>query len=227
MDEVEQSDEVSGVLINLSARVVNREGETVGQLHEVVIEIESEELVGFLVMTDEAAPREVYVAVDQVAEMEPDLLSLDLSADDIAALPDAREHLYVAPDQDVETEIDQAEAASVTSSIPDPDERPAPSAIPGIALTPNLLVPLEIERAVIGEGEFALRHGMRIRTDDGEEIGQVEGVILDDEGCILALALLDEDGEAILFSAIDTIDDDAGELIIAMSDEDEDEDEEE
>ena len=91
----------------------------------------------------------------------------------------------------------------------------------------HLLVPLEIERAVIGEGEFALRHGMRIRTDDGEEIGQVEGVILDDEGCILALALLDEDGEAILFSAIDTIDDDAGELIIAMSDEDEDEDEEE
>lgn len=225
MDEVEQSDEVSGVLINLSARVVNREGEGIGQLHEVVIEIESEELIGFLVMTEEAAPREVYVAVEQVAEMEPDLLSLDLSDDDIAALPDAREHLYVAPDQDVETEIDQAESSSVTSSVPDPDERPAPSAIPGIALTPNLLVPLEIERAVIGEGEFALRHGMRIRTDDGEEIGQVEGVILDDEGCILALALLGEDGEAILFSAIDTIDDDAGELIIAMSDEDEDDDE--
>src|SRR5262249_10690110 len=149
-------------------RVVHREGEAIGQLHEVVIDIETEELVGFLVMTEEAAPREVFVEVAQVAEMEPDLLVLDLSAEDIAALPDAREHLYVAPDQDVETEIDQAES-SAASSAPDPDERPAPSAIPGIALTPNLMVPLEIERAVIGEGEFALRHGMRIRTDEGEE----------------------------------------------------------
>jgi sporulation protein YlmC with PRC-barrel domain len=226
MDEVSQPDEVSGVLLNLAARVVNQAGEAIGQLHEVVIDLESEELVGFLIVTEEAAPREVFVDVAQVEEMEPDQLILALTDQEIAALPDAREHLYVASDQDVEAEIDQAESTA-SSGTPDPDERPVPSAIPGIALTPNLLVPLEITRAVIGEDEFALRHGMRIRTDDGEQIGQVEGIILDDEGHLIALALLDEDGEAILFSAIDTVDDDANELIIATDEDDDDEDDDE
>jgi sporulation protein YlmC with PRC-barrel domain len=220
MDEVEQSDEVSGVFINLAARVVNRGGEAIGQLHEAVIDIESEELVGFLVVTVEGVPREVFVEVEQIGEMEPDQLILDLTDQEIAALPDAREHLYVAADQDVEAEIDQAESATASPGTPDPGERPTLSAIPGFALTPNMLTPLEVERSVIGEGEFALRHGMRIRTDDGEEIGQIEGAILDDDGRLLALALLGEEGEAILFSAIDTIDDDNNELIIVIADED-------
>lgn len=214
-------DEVSGVLINLSARVVNRDGAALGRLNEVVVEIESEQVVGFLVMTDEVAPREVFIDVGQIAEIEPTQLTLDLSDEEFVALPDAREQLFVAPDQDIEEEIAAAESPAASPAAPDPDERPAPSAIPGIALTPNLVVPVAVERDVLGEGEIALRDGMRIRTDEGEEIGQIDGVIVDDELQLLALTLLGEEGEAILFSAIDTIDDDANELIVVVEDEDE------
>ena len=216
----EPLDEVSGVLISLSARVVNREGAQVGRLNEVVVEIETEEIVGFLVVTDEIAPREVYIDIGQLAELEPTQLTLDLSDEEFVALPDAREHLFVAPDQDPEAEIDQAEASTNSAATPDPDERPQHSSIPGVALTPNLLIPLVVERGVIGEGQIALRYGMHIRTEEGEDLGQIDGVIVDDEVRVIALTLLGEEGEAILFSAIDTIDEDANELIIALEDED-------
>ncbi len=212
-------DEVEGMLINLAARVVNRRGEALGQVHEAVIEVESELLIGFLVMTDEIAPREVFLDIAQVGEIEPDQLSLDLSDEEFVALPDAREQLFVSPGQDVAAEIAHAESDTASPATPDPDERPISSVIPGIALTPNQLVPLAVERTVIGEGEIALRHGMHIRTDNGEELGQVGGLILDDEGRLLALTLLGEEGEAILFSVIDTIDDDANELIVLVEDE--------
>ena len=220
----EPQDEVSGVLISLSARVVNREGAQVGRLNEVVVEIETEEIVGFLVVTDELAPREVYIDIGQLAELEPTQLTLDLSDEEFVALPDAREHLFVAPDQDPEVEIERAEASADPAAIPDPDERPQPSSIPGVALTPNLLIPLAVERGVIGEGQVALRDGMRIRTEEGDGLGQIDGVIVDDEVRLIALTLLGEEGEAILFSAIDTIDEDANELIIAIGDEDDPED---
>lgn len=216
-------DEVSGVLINLSARVVNRDGALVGRLNEAVVEVETEQVVGFLVVTDEAVPREVFLDIGQIAELEPTQLKLDLSDEEFVALPDAREHLFVAPEQDPEAEIDRAEEAAAADT-PDPAERPAPSAIPGIALTPNLLVPLEVERAVIGEDQVALRDGMRIRTEEGDEVGQIDGIILDDEAHLIALTLLGQDGEAILFSVIDTIDEDANELIIGLEDDDLDED---
>jgi sporulation protein YlmC with PRC-barrel domain len=209
-------DEVEGILIDLAARVVNRRGETLGQVHEAVVEVESEEVIGFLVMTDEVAPREVFLDMSQVGEIEAEQLSLDLTDEEFVALPAAREHLFVAPGQDVEAEIAHAESTTASQDVPDPDERPAPSAIPGIALTPNLMVPLAVERSVIGEGEIALRHGMRIRTDNGEEIGQIGGLIMDDEGRLIALTLLGEEGEAILFSVIDTVDDDANELIVLV-----------
>lgn len=212
-------EEVSGVLINLSARVVNRDGAALGRLNEVVVEVESEQVVGFLVMTDEVAPREVFIDVGQIAEVEPTQLTLDLTDEEFVALPDAREHLFVAPDQNLDAEIAGAESTGSSPENPDPDERPAHSAIPGIALTPNLVVPVEVEREVIAEGEVALRDGMRVRTDEGEEIGQIDGVIVDDELQLLALTLLGTEGEAILFSAIDTIDDDANELIVIVEEE--------
>ena len=202
------------MLVNLAARVVNERGEALGQLHEAVIEVESEQVVGFLVITNEVAPREVFLDIGQVGAIEPDQLSIALSDEEFVALPHAREQLFVAPGQDVAAEIAQAESDEASSATPDPDERPIASVIPGIALTANLLTPLAVERTVIGEGEIALRHGMRIRTDNDEELGQVGGLLLDEEGRLLAVTLLGEEGEAILFSAIDTIDDDANELVV-------------
>jgi len=211
-------DEVEGMLVNLAARVVNERGEALGELHEAVIEVESEQVVGFLVITNEVAPREVFLDIGQVGAIEPDQLSIALSDEEFVALPHAREQLFVAPGQDVAAEIAQAESDEASSATPDPDERPIASVIPGIALTANLLTPLAVERTVIGEGEIALRHGMRIRTDNDEELGQVGGLLLDEEGRLIAVTLLGEEGEAILFSAIDTIDDDANELVVFVED---------
>ncbi len=211
-------DEVEGMLVNLAARVVNERGEALGQLHEAVIEVESEQVVGFLVITNEVAPREVFLDIGQVGTIEPDQLSIALSDEEFVALPHAREQLFVAPGQDVAAEIAQAESDEASLATPDPDERPIASVIPGIALTANLLTPLAVERTVIGEGEIALRHGMRIRTDNDEELGQVGGLLLDEEGRLIAVTLLGEEGEAILFSAIDTIDDDANELVVFVED---------
>ena len=208
----------AGTLINLAARVVNRNGEAVGQLNEVVIEIESRRVAGFLVVTEEAAPREVFVMVGQVAEIAPDRLVLDLADRDFVALPDAREHLYVAPDQDIEAEIAEAETDAASPAVPDPDERPAHSAIPGIALTPNLLIPLEVERDIIGDEQFTLRDGMRVRAHTGDQIGQLQGVIIDGESRLSALALTGNGVRTLAFDRVDSVDDDTSELILLPDD---------
>jgi sporulation protein YlmC with PRC-barrel domain len=202
----------AGTLINLAARVVNRNGEAVGQLNEIVIDLETRRIAGFLVVTEEAAPREVLVLVGQVSEIAEDRLVLDLSDHEFVALPDAREHIYVAPDQDVEAEIAGAESAASSADIPDPDERPAPSAIPGIALTPNLIIPLVVERDLIGEDQFTLRDGMHIRTHAGDEVGQLRGVYVDGEARLSALAHTGNEIGRIDFDLIDTVDDDDSEL---------------
>ena len=204
----------AGTLINLAARVVNRTGEAVGQLNEVVIEIESRRVAGFLVVTEEAAPREVFVMVGQVAEIAPDRLVLDLTDREFVSLPNAREHLFVAPDQDIEAEIAGAESSAASPNAPDPDERPAPSAIPGIALTPNLLIPLEVERDIIGDEQFTLRDGMHVRTHTGDEVGQLQGVIVDNEARLSALSLTGNGVRTLDFDLVDTVDDDTRELFL-------------
>jgi sporulation protein YlmC with PRC-barrel domain len=208
----------AGTPINLAARVVNRHGEAVGQLNEVVVDLASQRIAGFLVVTEEAAPREVFVMVGQVAEIAPDRLVLDLSDREFVSLPDAREHLFVAPDQDVEAEIAGAEAAAASPTLPDPDERPALSAIPGIALTPNLLIPLEVERDIIGEGQITLRDGMHIRTYTGDDLGQLNGVIVDGDARLSALSIGGDRVRTIDYTLIDTIDDDASELTLLPDD---------
>ncbi len=210
----------AGTLINLAARVVNRNGEAVGQLNEVVIEIESRRVAGFLVVTEEAAPREVFVMVGQVSEISPDRLVLDLSDREFVELPDAREHFFVAPDQDVEAEIAGAESDAASSARPDPDERPALSTIPGIALTSNLLIPLEVERDIIGDEQFTLRNGMHVRTHTGDDIGQLLGVLVDGEARLVALSLNGDNVRTLDFDLIDSVDDDTSELHLLPDDPD-------
>jgi hypothetical protein len=205
----------TGAVISLAARVVNRNGEAVGQLNEVVVDRESQRVAGFLVVTEEAAPREVFVMVGQVAEIAPDRLLLDLSDREFVALPDAREHRFVAPDRGVEEAI----AGGATSpTLPDPDERPAPSAIPGIALTPNLLIPLEVERDILGDGQITLRDGMHIRAHTGDDLGQLRGVIVASDARLAALSADGDGGRTIDYRLIGTIDDDASELTLLPDD---------
>jgi hypothetical protein len=208
----------AGTPINLSARVVNRNGEAVGQLNEVVIDLESRRVAGFLVVTEEAAPREVFVMVGQVAEIAPDRLVLDLTDQEFVALPDARQHLYVAPDQDMETELASAESEAASPAQPDPDERPAPSAIPGIALTPNLIIPLAVERDILDEDQIALRDGMNVRTHAGDGLGQVRGVVVDGGAHLIALSVWGDEVRTLDFDLIDTIDDDENELLLRPDD---------
>jgi sporulation protein YlmC with PRC-barrel domain len=198
--------------------VVNRNGEAVGQLNEIVVDRESQRVAGFLVVTEEAAPREVYVMVGQVAEISEYRLMLDLSDREFVSLPDAREHFFVAPDQDVAAEIAGAESGAASPSQPDPGERPAFSVIPGIALTPNLLIPLEVERDIIGEGQVTLRDGMHIRTHTGDDIGQLQGVIVDGAARLASLSIAGNGVRTIDYALIDTIDDDASELTLLPDD---------
>lgn len=200
--------------LSLAARVVNRAGEPIGRLNEVVVEIESRRVAGFHIMSDEVVPRELFVMAGQVAEFSAEQLTLDLSDEEFVALPEARQQLFVAPDQDLDAEIADAESADASAVKPDPDERPVPTGLPGIALTANLLIPMAIERSIMDDEQIALRDGMRILSGDGEEIGHLGGVVIDSEARLLALALGDESGETIDYRLIGSIDDDANELAL-------------
>jgi len=200
--------------IDLDTRVVNRDGAAVGRLDEIVFERESRRVAGFIVLTDEVVPREVFVMVGQVAQIEQDRLALELSDEEVVALPDAREHLFVTPGQDLDAEVAAAESPSASPDIPDPDERPRFSAIPGIALTPNLIIPLEVERTLIGEGQIALGAGLRLLTPDGEEIGRLGGVIVNEEAQLEGLILAGDEGRVIDYTTLDELDEDANELTV-------------
>lgn len=200
--------------LSLAARVVNREGEPVGRLNEVVVEIESRRIAGFHIMSDEVVPRELFVMAGQVAQFDAEQLTLDLSDEEFVALPEARQQLFVAPDQDLDEEIADAESGHASAAKPDPDERPVPTGLPGIALTANLLIPMAVERSIMDENQIALRDGMRILSGDGEEIGHLGGVVIDDEARLVALALGDEAGDLIDYRLIGSIDDDANELAL-------------
>jgi sporulation protein YlmC with PRC-barrel domain len=200
--------------IDLDARVVNKDGAAVGRLHEIVFDRESRRVAGFLVVTEEVAPREVLVMVGQVAQVEQDRLDLTLSDEEVVALPDVRQHLFVAPDQDLEAEVAAAESATASPDVPDPGERPRFSAIPGIALTPNLFIPLEVERTILGEGQVALGAGLRILTAAGEEVGQLGGVVVNDEAQLEGLVLAGGEDQIIDFTLLDELDEDANELTL-------------
>jgi sporulation protein YlmC with PRC-barrel domain len=200
--------------IDLDARVVNKDGAAVGRLHEVVFDRESRRVAGFLVVTEEVAPREVFVMVGQVAQVEQDRLELALSDEEVVALPDARQHLFVAPGQDLDAEIAAAESPTASPEVPDPDERPRFSAIPGIALTPNLFIPLEVERTILDEGQIALGAGLRILTAAGEEVGQLGGVVVNDEAQLEGLVLAGGEDQIIDFTLLDELDEDANELTL-------------
>src|SRR6476620_4681061 len=118
--------------LSLAAKVVNREGEAIGQLNEIVVELASRRSAGFHIVSDEAAPRELFVMVGQVTEFDSDQLTLGLTDEEFVALPDARQHLFIAPDQDLEEEIADAESGHASAAKPDPDERPVPTGLPGI-----------------------------------------------------------------------------------------------
>ncbi len=200
--------------LSLVARVVNREGEAIGQLNEIVVELASRRIAGFHIVSDEAVPRELFVMVGQVTEFDSDQLTLGLSDEEFIALPDARQHLFIAPGQDLEEEIADAESGHASAATPDPDERPVPTGLPGIALTANMLIPMEIERSIMDDDQVALRDGMRIIAADGEEIGQLGGVVVDKEARLLSIVLNDERGDTIDYGLIEAVDDDTNELIL-------------
>lgn len=204
--------------LSLGARVVNRDGELIGRLNEIVVEIASRRVAGFHIISDEVAPRELFVMVGQIAEFDSARLTLDLSDDEFIALPEARQQLFVSPDQDLDEEIADAESSSASADLPDPDERPVPTGLPGIALTANMLIPMAVERSIMDDEQVALRGGMRILSGDGEEIGHLGGVVIDGEARLLALALGDEAGDTIDYQLIGAVDDDANELALLTDD---------
>ena len=199
---------------DLAATVTNREGAAVGRLNGVIVERDSRQIAGFHLLTDELAPREVFVMVGQVEHFEGDRFELTLTDDEVVALPDAQQHFFVAPQQELEDELADAESGHASANIPDSDEQPTFSVIPGIALTPNLLIPLEVERAIVDDEQLVFRAGMRVLRATGEEIGQLAGFVVDDEARLVALDLHGNDTRQIAYTELDSLDDDSNELTL-------------
>ena len=202
--------------IDLGAGVVDEGGQAVGSLTALVFERESRRVAGFLVRVDGAVPREVFLRPGQVARVEQQQLTLTLTGREIEELPDAREHLYVQPGQEVEEEVAEAEAVDSASDLaapPDPDEAPAPTAIPGFALLPGFTTPLEVERTAMAEDQIALGEGLRVVDQDGEEIGRVVGATVDDTRLVELVVRGDEE-LLIHYDLLDQLDEDANELVL-------------
>lgn len=203
--------------IDIDAAVVDRDGADAGRVGGLVFERASRRLSGFLVRIDGAVPREVLVAVEGAARIEPARIALTLAAGELADLPDARQHLYVEAGQDMEAEVAAAEAATGPPDTPDPEERPTPSAIPGIAFLPNMMIPIEVERSALGEGQVALEEGLRVIASDGEELGEANAAILDEELQLIGLLVGDEDQLVVGYDWLDQLDENANAVTLTVT----------
>ncbi len=205
--------------IDLGAGVVHEGGQAAGTLTGLVFERESRRVAGFLVRIDGALPREVFLRPGQVAQVEQQQLTLTLTGQEFEDLPDAREHLYVQPGQEVEEEVAAAEDAEDAEDLPvtpDPDEAPSLTTIPGFPLLPGFTTPLEVERTAMAEGEIALGEGLRVVDQDGEEIGRVVGATIDDTRLVELVVRGDEE-LLIHYDLLDQLDEDANELVLTAN----------
>src|SRR2546423_10916220 len=62
--------------------------------------------------------------------------------------------------------------------VPDPDERPEPSAIPGFPLLPGYTTPLEVERSAVPASHIVLREDLRVIAADGDELGHFGAAVI-------------------------------------------------
>lgn len=203
--------------VDIGAEVVDSEGATTGHLAALVFDRASRRVAGFLVRADGSVPRDIFVMPGQMARIDQERLALTLSGDEFAGLRDAREHLYVAPGQTIEEEIaaaKEAEDAGDLPDTPDPDEAPAATVIPGFALLPGLLTPIEVERSAIAEGQVALGEGLRVLAADGADVGQLTGVILD-EASLVSIVVSGET-RLVGYDWLDHLDDGANELTLTI-----------
>lgn len=203
--------------IDFDAAVVDSGDATVGQVTGVVFERESRRVAGFLVRADGSVPREVFVMSGQAARIERERVTLALTGEEFVALPDARQHFYAEPGQDLDAEIAAAEAEMGLPDTPDPDERAEPSRIPGIAFLPNMMIPIEVERAAFPEGQVALDAGLRVITADGEELGHPGGVAIDDDAQLVGLVVGGDEEVVIGYDWLDQLDEDANEVTLTVT----------
>ena len=99
---------------------------------------------------------------------------------------------------------------------PDPDEEPAHSVIPGVALTPGMMIPLEVERTAFDEGQVPLGAGLRVVAADGEDLGWSRGVVVD-EAQLVGLVVGNGDDELVIpHDRLDQLDTGADELTLTV-----------
>lgn len=204
-----------GTRIGLGAAVVDSGGDAVGRVSGLVFERESRRVAGFLVQTGDGVPREVFIRPGQAGQVDRDRVALTLAGEEFAALPDARQHLYVEPGQDLEAEVAAAEAEGDLPDTPDPDERPRTTAIPGVAFLPQMMTPIEVERDAFAPGQVALEEGLRVVAADGAAIGQLGGFVLDDAQ-LVGITIRGKEDAVIEYNRLDRLDEGAGELTLTV-----------
>lgn len=201
--------------IAFGTAVVDATGDTVGAVSGLAFEERSWRVAGFLVRLAGGVPREILIQPGQVTRIARDRLTLTLDRGELRLYPDARQHLYVAPGQELAEELAAAEAEGELPAAPDPDEWPAPTAIPGFALLPGYTTPLEVERSLIAENQFAFGEGLRVVTRDGEDLGPIAGVTIEETR--LTSVILRENERAIPDDLLAGIDEDGNQLLLTVA----------
>lgn len=200
--------------IDFGTAVVDATGDTVGAVSGLAFEEQSWRVAGFLVRLHGGVPREIVIQPGQVTRIARDRLILALDREELRLYPDARQHLYVAPGQELAEELAAAETEGNLPATPDPDERPTPTAIPGFALLPGFTTPLEVERSVIAESQFAFGEGLRVVTRDGEDLGPLVGITIEETR--LTSVILRDNERAIPDDLLAGIDEDGNQLLLRV-----------
>ena len=99
--------------------------------------------------------------------------------------------------------------------VPDPDERPEPTAIPGFPLLPGYTTPLEVERSAVPESHIVLREGLRVIAADGDDLGQFGAAVIVNTR-LAGLILRGDENLFVAYEWLDHLDDDAGELTLTV-----------
>lgn len=147
--------------IDLKAKVRTSDGHDAGTVRKVVIDPKTEKITGLVISTGKLFGREVIVSEEALADAEPsgDTITLSLTKEELAAQPTFEEADYVLPPA--------GWTASLGYTYP-----------PSVYLWPTEVD--EIESRDEGRSRPAIKKGAAVRDRDGDMVGVVEDVRLDE-----------------------------------------------
>jgi uncharacterized protein YrrD len=162
------------MIFKQNAQVVSAEGETLAKVDRVVVDPRTHEITHIIVREGLLLTEDKVVPVHLVEAASEDEVRLSGAAGNLESLPHYEETYFVEPGDDNRSSPTQHVMAPMVYASP-----PARGAIlhemesyPGAGTT------LQSEKTV-PEGTVELEKGTRVVTQDGEEVGSVDEVLVD------------------------------------------------